>query len=60
MPYVSNAQRKYFHAHKAELERQGVDVDEWDQASKGKDLPEHKKKKKEHEFAGDHLKHHAR
>ena len=55
-PYVSDAQRKYFNANRDKLEKQGVDVDEWNQASKGKDLPEHKKK---HEFAGDHLKHRA-
>lgn len=42
MPYVSEAQRGYFHAHKAELEKQGVNVDEWDQASKGQtNLPDH-------------------
>lgn len=40
MPYVSEAQRRYFHAHRAELEAQGVDVDEWDRASEGLDLPE--------------------
>jgi hypothetical protein len=56
MPYVSDAQRKYFHANKQRLEAQGVDVDEWDRASKGKKLPERKRK---HEFAGDHLHHHA-
>ena len=39
MPYVSQAQEGYFHTHKKELERQGVDVDEWDQATKGKHLP---------------------
>ena len=55
MPYVSDAQRKYFNANKTKLEAQGVDVDEWNKASKGKDVPEHVKKKK-HEFAGDHLK----
>lgn len=43
MPYVSEAQRGYFHAHKAELESQGVDVGEWDRASKGKKLPKKKK-----------------
>lgn len=37
--YRSLAQRNYFHAHKAELERSGVDVGEWDKASKGKKLP---------------------
>lgn len=55
MPYVSDAQRKYFNANKAKLEAQGVDVDEWNDATKGKKLPEHVKKKAE--FAGDHLKH---
>lgn len=41
MPYVSRAQQGYFHTHKAELEKQGVNVDEWDQASKGeKNMPE--------------------
>ena len=56
MPYVSEAQRKYFNANKTKLEKQGVDVSEWNDASKGKKLPEHKKKKSE--FAGDHLKKH--
>lgn len=46
MPYVSDAQREYFNVHRAELEKQGVNVNEWNQASKGKSLPEHKKKKK--------------
>lgn len=44
MPYASKAQEGYFHAHKAELEKLGVDVGEWDEASKGKKLPEHAKK----------------
>lgn len=45
MPYVSQAQQGYFHAHKVDLEKQGVNVDEWDQASKGKkNLPEHTSK----------------
>lgn len=39
MPYRSQAQAGYFHTHKAELEREGVDVDEWDAATKGKHLP---------------------
>lgn len=39
MPYVSQAQAGYFHTHKAELEKQGVNVDEWDAATKGKHLP---------------------
>jgi hypothetical protein len=46
MPYKSAAQRGYFHAHKAEMEAQGVNVSEWDQASKGKKLPYHVKKSK--------------
>lgn len=40
MPYVSEAQRRYFHANKDKLEKQGVNVSEWDEASKGKDLPQ--------------------
>lgn len=52
MPYVSNAQRGYFHAHKAELEKQGVNVSEWDKASKGKKLPKHSAK-----AARKHLEH---
>jgi hypothetical protein len=46
MPYASNAQRKYFHANAAKLEKQGVDISEWDRASAGKSLPERKTKKK--------------
>lgn len=44
MPYVSDAQRKYFNANRSKLEAQGVDVDEYNKASKGKKLPEHVKK----------------
>jgi len=40
MPYKSKAQEAYFNIHKNELEKQGVNVDEWNQASKGKKLPE--------------------
>jgi hypothetical protein len=39
------------------MEAQGVDVEEWDRASKGRKLPERKSKR--HDFAGDHLKHRA-
>ena len=39
MPYRSLAQEGYFHANKARLERQGVNVGEWDAATKGKHLP---------------------
>lgn len=46
MPYASKAQQGYFHAHQKELERQGVNVSEWDAASKGKKLPEKAPKRK--------------
>ena len=39
MPFKSKAQAAYFNIHKKELEKQGVDVNEWNQASKGKKLP---------------------
>ena len=38
MPYKSQAQEKYFNANRAKLEGEGVDVDEWNQASKGMKL----------------------
>lgn len=38
--YKSLAQERFFHANKAKLERQGVNVSEWDAASKGKKLPQ--------------------
>jgi hypothetical protein len=44
MPYKSQAQAAYFNIHKKELEAQGVDVDEWNAASRGMKLPEHKRK----------------
>ena len=40
MPYVSQKQRGYFNANRKKMESQGVNVGEWNQASKGKDLPE--------------------
>jgi hypothetical protein len=43
MPFQSQAQRGYFNANRAKLEAQGVDVDEWNKASKGKKLPARKK-----------------
>lgn len=49
MPYVSDAQRRYFNANREKLEAEGVDVDEWNQASEGKSLPERAKKKKKPE-----------
>lgn len=39
MPYKSRAQEKFFNANKKKLEKQGVDVNEWNQASKGMKLP---------------------
>jgi hypothetical protein len=39
MPYKSLAQERYFNANRGKLERQGVDVNEWNAASKGKKLP---------------------
>jgi len=46
MPYKSKAQAAYFNIHKKELEKEGVNVGEWNAASKGKSLPEHTKKKR--------------
>jgi len=45
MPYKSEARRKFFHANKKKLEKQGVDVKEWDRESKGMKLPKNAKKK---------------
>jgi len=45
MPYKSKAQAAYFNIHKKELTKQGVDVGEWNAASKGKKLPEHARKR---------------
>ena len=48
MPYESKAQQGWFHAHKDELEKLGVNVDEWEKATKeqGKKLPERVSKSK--------------
>lgn len=45
-PFVSKAQQRYFEANKSKLESQGVNVSEWEQASKGKKLPARAPKKK--------------
>ena len=45
MPYKSEAQRKYFHANQKKLEKQGVNIEEWDEESKGLKLPKKAKKK---------------
>jgi hypothetical protein len=39
MPFKSKAQQGYFNANRSKLEAQGVDVGEWNAASKGKKLP---------------------
>lgn len=46
MPYKSDAQRRYFHAAEERGEISHKTVKEFDKASKGKKLPERKKKKK--------------
>lgn len=52
MPFVSDKQRKFFNANRAKLERQGVNVDEWNRASKGLKLPTYApRKKKKSPFA---------
>ena len=44
MPYRSEAQMKYFNSHRKELEKEGVNVDEWNNASKGLYLKERVKR----------------
>lgn len=44
MPYKSNAQRKFFHAAEARGEIKPSVVHEFDEASKGKKMPEHVQK----------------
>jgi len=39
--YKSQAQEAYFNANRSELEKNGVNVDAWNKASKGMKLPEH-------------------
>lgn len=51
MPFKSLAQAAYFNIHRKELERQGVNVDEWNSASKGLKLP--KRAKKKYQIGGD-------
>ena len=46
MPFKSKAQRGFFNSNKKKLESKGVDVNEWNSASKGKKLPPKVKKKK--------------
>ena len=44
MPYKSQAQERFFNANRAKMEAQGVDVDEFNAASKGMKLPPRAKK----------------
>jgi hypothetical protein len=44
MPYSSERQRRYFNANRKKLEAQGVNVDEWNDSSRGKKLPKKVKK----------------
>ncbi len=53
MPYKSLAQERYFNVNKGKLEAQGVDVDEWNKASKGMKLP---KKLKTESHSYDHAR----
>jgi len=39
MPYRSLRQERFFNVNRGKLEQQGVNVDEWNQASKGLNLP---------------------
>ena len=52
MPYKSKAQERYFNSNRKKLESQGVNVDEWNNASKGKKLPERVKKGKARDLRG--------
>lgn len=44
-PYKSKAQEAFFNVNRKKLERHGVNVSEWNAASKGKKLPKKVKKK---------------
>jgi hypothetical protein len=46
MPYKSQKQAAFFNANRKKLEKQGVNVGEWNKKSKGKKLPKMAKKKK--------------
>jgi len=39
MPYVSQKQERFFNANRGKLEKEGVDVNEWNKSSKGLKLP---------------------
>jgi hypothetical protein len=46
VPFKSEAQRRYFEANKSRLKKQGVDVKEWEESSRGLKLPERAPKTK--------------
>ena len=52
MPYKSLKQERYFNANKAKLQKQGVNVNEWNSASKGMKLPTTAKPAKPAKFQG--------
>jgi len=56
MPYKSKAQERFFNANKSELEAKGVDVDEFNAASKGKKLPNKVSKLKGEAHSYDHAR----
>lgn len=45
MPFKSLAQAAYFNANREKLEKQGVNVGEWNRETKGKKLPKRVKLK---------------
>lgn len=47
MSFKSRAQQRYFLANKAKLEKQGVDVNEWQKATGDRRLPERIGKRKD-------------
>lgn len=40
VPYASKRQMRFMNANKPAMEKKGVDVDEWNESSKGMKLPE--------------------
>lgn len=44
MPYKSKAQEKFFNSNKGKLEKEEVNVNEWNKTSKGLKLPKKAKK----------------
>lgn len=44
MPFVSKAQQGFMEAHKAQLEKQGVNLKEWEQATDYSKLPKKARK----------------